>query len=165
MSKNDPLNAAKPILEAIADVALESGLSVAVAESLTGGQIATHLAAVRQSSDWFRGGIVAYHREVKFELLKVPEGPVVNAATAEIMARSTRELLGADVTVSVTGSGGPEEQDGQPAGTVFIAGSGRSGYLEVERFQLDGDVDDILTKTIVKALEILLQTMRAEAEQ
>jgi len=63
---------------------------------------------------------VSYASEVKFELLKVPVGPVVSASAAEAMASGVRDLLKADVGLSVTGVAGPEEQDGQPAGTVFV---------------------------------------------
>ena len=68
----------------------------------------------------FRGSIVSYASEVKFELLGVPEGPVVSEEAAAAMADGARRVLGADVAVSLTGVAGPTEQDGQPVGTLFV---------------------------------------------
>ena len=61
---------------------------------------------------------MAYSRQVKYDLLGVPVGPVVNETAARRMAAAAAELLGADFSVSVTEVGGPEAQDGQPPGTV-----------------------------------------------
>jgi nicotinamide-nucleotide amidase len=97
------------------------GHTVAVAESLTGGLLASAFARASGSSVWFCGGIVAYSSAVKCDLLGVPEGPVVSEAAAVAMARGAGRLLGADVAVAVTGVGGPDPQDGEPPGTVWAA--------------------------------------------
>jgi len=96
-----------------------SGRTLAVAESLTGGLLASVFARASGSSEWFRGGVVAYSSAVKHDLLDVPEGPVVSAAAARAMASGAGRLLGADVAVAVTGVGGPGQQDGEPPGTVM----------------------------------------------
>jgi len=70
----------------IASLLDSAGLNVAVAESLTGGMVASALAEAPGSSNWFRGGVVAYASDVKHELLTVPPGPVVNAQAAAAMA-------------------------------------------------------------------------------
>jgi nicotinamide-nucleotide amidase len=97
------------------------GHTLAVAESLTGGLLASAFARASGSSEWFRGGIVAYSSAVKHDLLGVPDGPVVSEAAAVAMARGTGRLLDADVAVAVTGVGGPDPQDGEPPGTVWTA--------------------------------------------
>lgn len=97
------------------------GRTLAVAESLTGGLLASAFARAPDSSKWFRGGIVAYSSAVKYDLLGVPEGPVVSEAAALAMARGAGRLLGADIAVAVTGAGGPDPQDGQRPGTVWAA--------------------------------------------
>jgi nicotinamide-nucleotide amidase len=97
------------------------GFTLAVAESLTGGMLASAFARVPGSSDWFRGGVVAYSSAVKHDVLDVPDGPVVSEAAAVAMARSAARLLQADVAVAVTGVGGPGTQDGEPPGTVWGA--------------------------------------------
>jgi nicotinamide-nucleotide amidase len=96
-------------------------VTVAVAESLTGGLLSSRLAAASAASEWFCGAVVAYSRRVKHEVLGVPAGPVVSRAAAVAMARGAATLLGADLSVALTGAGGPEPQDGQPPGTVWLA--------------------------------------------
>lgn len=98
----------------------ERDLSLAVAESMTGGMVASRIVDVPGSSDWFRGGVVAYDSEIKFDVLGVRRGPVVSAECAEQMADGVRRLLGSDVGLSVTGVAGPAEQEGQPVGTAFL---------------------------------------------
>jgi nicotinamide-nucleotide amidase len=97
------------------------GHTLAVAESLTGGLLASAFARASGSSEWLHGGIVAYSSAVKYDLLDVPGGPVVSEAAATAMARGVGCLLGADVAVAVTGVGGPDPQDGEPPGTVWVA--------------------------------------------
>ena len=97
------------------------GRTLAVAESLTGGLLASAFARAPGSSEWFRGGIVAYSSAVKHSVLGVPSGPVVSEEAAAAMASSAGRLLEADVAVAVTGVGGPDPQDGQPPGTVWAA--------------------------------------------
>jgi nicotinamide-nucleotide amidase len=99
----------------------DDGRTLAVAESLTGGLLASAFARAPGSSEWFRGGIVAYSSAVKHDLLCVPDGPVVSEAAAVAMARAAGRLLAADVAVAVTGVGGPDPQDGQAPGTVWAA--------------------------------------------
>jgi nicotinamide-nucleotide amidase len=104
----------------VADLLVERDFSLGVAESLTGGLVGSRLAETEGASKWFRGSIVSYDSEVKFDLLEVPEGPVVSAEAAAAMARGAQKRLGADVGIAVTGVAGPATQDGQPVGTVFM---------------------------------------------
>lgn len=105
----------------IADIAVQQEQTLGVAESLTGGQLTSELAAAPDASVWFRGGVIAYASQVKFDLLGVPEGSVVSQKAAEAMAQGAARLLGATVSIAVTGVGGPDSQDGQAPGTVWIA--------------------------------------------
>lgn len=100
------------------------GLTLAVAESITGGYLAGRICAVAGASEVFRGGVVAYNSEVKFNLLGVPEGPVVSEEAAMAMAAGVRKRLGADIGLATTGVAGPAEAEGRPVGTVCIAISG-----------------------------------------
>lgn len=83
------------LAEMIAELADSEHRDIAVAESLTGGIVASTLAAAPRSSKWFRGGVVAYASDVKHDLLKVPPGPVVSAQAARAMAEAVRRLLNA----------------------------------------------------------------------
>lgn len=95
--------------------------SIATAESMTGGLVAASLTSVPGSSDFVRGGLVAYDKELKKSLLGVNDvSTVVSVETAIAMAKGGQDLLGADVVVSVTGSAGPRALE-KPVGTVVVA--------------------------------------------
>jgi nicotinamide-nucleotide amidase len=140
----------------VAELAVRRGLTVAVAESLTGGQLSTALAAAEQASKWYRGAVVAYSTEVKHELLGVPTAEVVHAEAASAMARRTRELLLADLAVALTGVGGPSEQDGREPGTVFLALDAEDHH-RVVRLEFDSDdPQEVLGRSTAAALDALV---------
>ena len=146
--------------DAVASRLRARGLTLAVAESVTGGLIASRLVNVAGASQWFRGGVVSYASEVKFELLGVTPGPVVSASAAQEMAAGVRRVLGADVGLSVTGVAGPEEQDGQPAGTVFI-GVAVGERVDHVRVHLPGDRPRVRAYSAISALDALRRTLDA----
>jgi nicotinamide-nucleotide amidase len=149
---------AAALAERIAAVAVERGVTVAAAESLTGGLVASRLAAAPEASDWFRGAIVAYSRQVKYDLLGVPVGPVVSEAAARRMAVAAADLLGGDLSVAVTGAGGPEGQDGQPPGTVWVAVYA-TGETTVAVLRLAGNPAAICRDATIESLRLLLLHM------
>jgi len=104
----------------VIDALRSQGLTLALAESVTGGLVAARLTAIAGASDVLRGSIVSYASEVKFELLDVTPGPVVNEPVAAEMAEGVRRALGSDVGLALTGVAGPTEQDDVPVGTVCI---------------------------------------------
>jgi nicotinamide-nucleotide amidase len=144
--------------DVVAAQLLERGLTLAVAESVTGGLIASRLVGVAGASHWFRGGVVSYASEVKFDLLHVPVGPVVSGDAAEAMAIGVRNLLKADVGLSVTGVAGPEEQDGQPAGTVFV-GLSLGESLQHAALRLPGDRPRVRAYSAISALDVLRRAL------
>lgn len=105
----------------VLDLLRDRGMTLGVAESLTGGMIGSRICDVAGASDVFRGSVVSYASDVKFDLLDVPEGPVVTEEAAVAMALGARRVLGADVGIAATGVAGPDEQEGRPAGTVCMA--------------------------------------------
>jgi nicotinamide-nucleotide amidase len=123
--------------KAVGDLLLGLGLMLGVAESLTGGLVGSRLAEVPGSSKWFRGSVVSYDSQVKYDLLDVPEGPVVSGPAASAMASGARRVLKADVGVGVTGVAGPTTQDDQPVGTVFTAVD-VDGDVEVQEHHFPG---------------------------
>ena len=155
------IDGARPLLDDIAARTHASGLTVAVAESLTSGLLATQLGAAERASTWFAGGVVSYLDEVKFTVLGVDPGPVVTARCAEQMADGVARLTGADVAVSVTGVGGPGPEEGHPAGTVLVGGCLR-GTTHHEEHHLPGDPEDVLTGTVLRALEMLRRLLDEE---
>jgi nicotinamide-nucleotide amidase len=129
-------------------------LTLGLAESISGGLMGARLTDVAGASGFFRGSIVSYDSEVKFDLLGVPEGPVVSAAAAEAMAAGARRVLGSDVGLAVTGVAGPAEQDGQPVGTVFV-GLALDDQVESMQMRLPGDRRRIREFTVISALNLL----------
>jgi nicotinamide-nucleotide amidase len=144
--------------ERVARLALARGRTIAVAESLTGGMIATALAQAPQASQWFHGSLVAYSTAVKHEVLDVPAGPVVSAEAAAAMARRVRALLLADVSVALTGAGGPSGQDGHEPGTVFLAVHSRDRD-QVRRLDLPGEPAAVCTAATLSALDALVDAL------
>lgn len=135
----------------------EGRVRIGVAESLTGGNIAARLSRARGSGDWFSGGIVAYRPEVKYGLLEVPDGPLVCAAAAAAMARSTARLLDADLVVAVTGEAGPDPQEDE-AGTVCF-GLFDGGETASDERRFGGEPGEIVAATVAHALRMLLSRL------
>jgi len=117
----------------VLDLMRDRGLTLGVAESLTGGLVGARICDVPGASDVFRGSVVSYASDVKFGLLGVPDGPVVTEDAARAMALGARRVLGADVGIAATGVAGPDPQEGRKPGTVCLAvaigapGSGNGG--------------------------------------
>ncbi len=138
------------------------GLTLGVAESLTGGLVGSRLSNVVGSSEWFRGSVVAYASEVKFDLLGVPEGPVVSEESARAMALGARKVLEADVGISVTGVAGPADQDGQPPGTVFCGVALPGDDLGLVRLlKLPGDRERVREFAAISLLDLLRKQLLA----
>jgi nicotinamide-nucleotide amidase len=127
------------------------GWTLGVAESVTGGLAAGRITNVPGASEVFRGGIVSYATDVKQQLLGVAAGPVVSEPAARQMAHGVRDLLGVDVAVSLTGVAGPDEQDGQPVGTLFVGLVG-PGFDEVRALRMPGLRDQMRQFSVITAL-------------
>lgn len=138
----------------VVDLLRERGLTVGVAESLTGGLVGARLTSSPGASDVVRGSIAAYASEIKFDLLAVPEGPVVSEGAARAMAEGARRVLGADVGIAVTGVAGPARQDDQPVGTVVFAVVSEGG-TDVVTTRLPGDRYRIRDFATISLLDLL----------
>ena len=147
------------VMQQLADILLDRGWRFATAESVTAGLVADQAAQGAGASDWLLGGVVAYATEVKQKVLGVDPGPVVNDRTAAQMARGVADLMGADVAVSTTGVGGPDPQEGQPAGTVWVGVYVR-GEVTTHRLQLEGDPEDVCTGAATAALGLVVDALR-----
>jgi nicotinamide-nucleotide amidase len=143
----------------IGDVIKETEVTVGVAESLTGGMLVGQLAKVEGSGQWLKGGVVAYARSVKYGLLGVSCDKVVSEQAAIEMAAAARRLLAADIAVAVTGVGGPDPQDGEPPGTVWIATDNGEGP-RVASLDLEGNPEEICASACEAALKLLATALR-----
>jgi nicotinamide-nucleotide amidase len=145
----------------------ERGLTLGVAESVTGGLVSGRITAVPGASHAFRGGIVSYASEVKFDLLGVPEGPVVNEPTAAAMAEGVCRALGSDVGLALTGVAGPAEQDGMPVGTLCVGirlpdgVDGASRRTITRTLRLPGQRDQMRQMSVISALDLLRRALLA----
>jgi len=147
---------------ALSRVLLERGLTLGLAESLTGGLVASRLVAVAGASDWFRGSVVSYASEVKYEVLGVPAGPVVTEAAARAMAEGARRVLGADVGVALTGVAGPDAQEGVAPGTIMVGLALPGRHAESMEFHLPGDRERVRQYSAISALDLVRRRLLAE---
>jgi nicotinamide-nucleotide amidase len=138
----------------VLDLCRQRGLTLAVAESVTGGLVGGRLTDIPGASDVFVGGVVSYATSVKQQLLGVSDGPVVSESAAREMAAGVRERLGADIGLALTGVAGPDEQDGQRVGTLFVGMVG-PGFEEVRQVQLPGIREQMRQFSVITALGFL----------
>jgi PncC family amidohydrolase len=151
------------------------GQWLAVAESCTGGLLGGALTDVPGSSAYFLGGVISYADRIKVEQLGVPEPTLrregaVSEATARAMAAGVRQLLRADIGISITGVAGPQAEESKPAGLTFIgiatptlpspaSGEGKSTGISSYRFQWTGDRWDNRRRSVIAALELLVRAL------
>jgi len=139
------------------------GYKLAVAESCTGGMLGERLTSVPGSSDVFLGGVIAYHNNVKRNLLGVRAEDIerhgaVSEQVALQMASGVREKLGADVGVSVTGIAGPGGGTAEkPVGLVWVAVHGSE--VKARRFHVGGDRAEIRQRAAQAALEMVRRAL------
>ena len=137
------------------DILREKKLTLGVAESVTGGLVAGRLTAVVGASDVFRGGIVSYASDVKFDVLGVTPGPVVSEAAAKEMAVGVRKALGSDIGLALTGVAEPAEQDGVKVGTVCVGIAFSDGTTKSTTFHLPIGREQMRQLSVITALNFL----------
>ena len=147
---------------AVAAVLVPRRLTLGLAESLTGGLVASRLVNVPGASAWFRGSVVSYAPDVKHALLGVPEGPVVTEAAARAMAEGARRVLKADVGLALTGVAGPDDQDRVAPGTVIVGLALPGQGAESLVIHLPGDRERVRQYAAISALDLLRRRLVAE---
>ncbi len=154
----------QPILDLslqLKQLALSKSLTCAVAESCTGGLLGGAITSQPGSSAYFLGGIISYSNAVKERLLKVPSQVLavhgaVSGPCAAAMAEGARELMGADLAVSVTGIAGPDGGSPEkPQGTVWF-GLSSAGKTSTEVRFFSGDRERVRCQSVAVALELLI---------
>jgi len=137
----------------------ERGHTLGLAESVTGGLVAGRITNVAGASEVFRGSIVSYASDVKFDVLGVPEGPVVSEAAAAAMALGAQRVLGASVGLALTGVAGPAEQDGMPVGTLCV-GIAIGPAVITRTLRLPGLRDQMRQMSVISSLDLLRRTLQ-----
>jgi len=160
-SEND-----RTIAEIVLDLCRARGLTLATAESCTGGLVAARLTSVPGASDVFLGSVVAYSNAVKAGELGVAQEVLdlhgaVSAETAQAMAHGVRHRLGADIGVAVTGVAGPDGgTDEKPVGLVFVHAAGPDGE-EARRTELPGDREMIRGRATAASLHLVRRLLES----
>lgn len=141
-------------------------MTLAVAESLTGGLVCSRIVEVPGASRVLRGGVVAYANAVKARVcgvdpaLLADQGPV-DPEVVQTMAMRTAQMMGADVGIGTTGVAGPDPQGGKPVGTVFIAVVTPGPGLDLVRgFNFAGDREQIRERTVAETFRMLCEVVR-----
>jgi nicotinamide-nucleotide amidase len=154
----------------VASLLLSRALTVAVAESCTGGLVAARLTDRPGSSAYVLGGVVAYSNEVKESAVGVPHATLVefgavSRETAAALADGARERLGADIGIGVTGIAGPGGgTEEKPVGLVWVAVSSREGARIVRRSLVPGGRADIRDRSTTLALHLLRRLLLGESD-
>ena len=144
----------------VGKVLTDRKMTLATAESCTGGKIAQVLTSIPGSSAYFKGSIVSYTKEVKIDVLNVPQAliekySVVSAEVAEVMASSVQKIMKADYAISVTGNAGPTKDDtDEEIGTVFIALATPEKVIS-EKFNFGQPREKVIDRAVNKGLEML----------
>ena len=146
--------------ETIAKLLIKKGLTLATAESFTGGTIASHLTAITGASAYFKGSVVSYATEAKVNVLGVPQAlvdtySVVSEQVAMAMAQGVKTLLDTDFAIATTGNAGPTKGDSDAdVGTVYI-GIASPTHVFALKFTMGSQRERIVQKSVNKALELL----------
>jgi nicotinamide-nucleotide amidase len=138
----------------------QRGWTLGLAESVTGGLVAGRITNVAGASEVFRGAVVSYASEVKFDLLGVDPGPVVNERAALQMAEGARRVLGCHVGLALTGVAGPTEQDGVEAGTLCV-GIVTPVESVARTMRLPGLRDQMRQMSVISSLDLLRRQLLA----
>lgn len=144
----------------LAALFLASGMTLALAESCTGGMIAARITALPGCSGWFRGGVVAYHNDIKQQILGVPvalleQHGAVSEVVAQAMAEGVRTLAGSDLALAVTGIAGPDGGSPEkPVGTVYISLADAHGCV-TNCYHFKGNRDAVRQQTTDEAFFLL----------
>ena len=136
------------------------GLTLGLAESVTGGLVSARLTGIPGASDVLRGSIVSYASEVKYQLLGVGDGPVVNEQAVLEMAEGIRRVLGSDVGLALTGVAGPAEQDGMPVGTLCVGIVDGDGSTSTT-LRLPGQREQMRQFAVISSLDLLRRRLIA----
>lgn len=144
----------------------DSGLTVATAESLTGGLLCAALVDAAGASEVVRGGVIAYAADVKVSELGVDRGLVAERGTidgdvATAMAVGVRERFGAAIGVATTGNAGPVASEGKPVGLVWIAVADGAGVV-ARRLTAAGDRSQIRAAAVRDAVSLLAARLGEE---
>ena len=151
--------------EVLYEALKSKNMTIATAESCTGGMVGAALTSVSGVSECYGFGVVAYANRAKEKLLGVSHATLeafgaVSEETACEMAQGAIKLSGADIAISVTGIAGPGGgTEEKPVGLVYIGIAKKNGEVKAYKNNFSGSRDSVRTQTVVKALELAIKTI------
>lgn len=145
------------------------GITLATAESLTGGELGALVSAIPGASKTYLGGVISYATDVKVDVLGVSQETVdsvgvVSEQCAAEMATGVRDLLKADIGVSTTGVAGPQPQEDKPVGLAYV-GVAHGDDVQVREVDAEGSRWDIRRAVVAAAMDLLGETVEGIAER
>lgn len=148
------------LVRSVGQLMTEKNLTIALAESLTGGMVSKQLSDLPGASQFFIGSVVCYHPRLKVQLCRVNaatirEHGIVSEAVAREMALGIQQVAGSDISISTTGYAGPSAPE-LDAGKVYV-GFAIKNQLKVKFFRFDGNRDTVRIQTTMSALGYLKQ--------
>ena len=146
----------------VLDMMRSRGLTLGLAESVTGGLVSGRLTNIPGSSDVLRGSVVSYASEVKFDVLGVSHGPVVSESAAVEMAIGAKRVLGSSIGLALTGVAGPAEQEGLKPGTLCVGLAMPDNSTQSATLQLPGNRDTMRQLSVISALDMLRRALRVQ---
>ncbi|MFJ6651998.1 CinA family protein [Microbacterium sp. NPDC091313] len=148
------------LVERLSETVADAGITIAVAESLSSGALSAAIGRAEGAGAWFGGGVVAYRMSSKTRALGVdPDLDPCSAECARQLAEGVRDVIGADLAVSITGVGGPDWIDGHAPGTVYVGVSSPAG-VTAERYAFDGDPAAVVEQSVLAALRMITDQAR-----
>ncbi|MGJ7920990.1 competence/damage-inducible protein A [Neobacillus sp. LXY-4] len=152
------------LLEEAMKLLKQQGLTIAAAESLTGGMFQQQITSVSGASQILKGGVVCYTNEVKANILHVKQETidkegVVSEACASELALNVADLMGSKIGVSFTGVAGPDEQEGKPVGTVYIGLHVEGQPTYVKKLLLGGNRDSVRRRAVKYGFYLLIKRL------
>lgn len=153
------------LLEEMMKLLKQHQLTIAAAESLTGGMFQEQLTSIAGASQIVKGGVVCYTNEVKANILHVKKETIANDGVvsercAAELAENVAHLLDAKIGISFTGVAGPDEQEGKPVGTVYIGIYLDSQPIKVEKLKLAGNRNSIRKRAVKYGLYLLIKRVK-----
>ncbi|MBD8497135.1 competence/damage-inducible protein A [Paenibacillus arenosi] len=157
-----------PLESIVVDLMTARGLTLASAESCTGGLFAETITSVSGVSAMYLGGVVTYTNEMKHQLLGIPmnvlegEGApgAISEQTATLMAEGVMERTNADIAISITGVAGPTESEGKPVGLVYIGIAERDKHTVVEPLKINGNREMVRVRAVKTVLHRLWKMLK-----
>ena len=152
-------------LQQLHDLCVGKDVSIATAESCTAGLLAARITSIAGASSFFKGGIIAYQNDIKFNVLNVSQSVIeektaVSSEVSEQMAVGVRDKLSADFSIATTGYAGPSGgTELNPLGTIFIAVSSKEKTIS-RRFVFTGDRESVVNQAIIHGIDFLVEELK-----